>query len=389
MEYEIVLQIFSGGFLNDTVLYETVEYKLNSVLPRLPVQKVIMGWSPGKALYEKTADFLAKKNIEFYLWFPVFSETGMIRAQSPLADLWGSVLERAGDHRSEDFSFCCPNDPQNIKNIIDIFEREFAGIPFTGIFLDKIRYPSFAQGQRSVFTCFCPHCQAKYRNENFDSDQLMEALSAPASSPLGISAYRGGGAYSFEDNSISKFFELKAAFIFQGLQGLCQYFRGKGLKIGFDVFAPFLSAFTGQNLPLLSGLCDFMKPMMYRITNAPAGIPFELKALLRETNGPIEKKKRFLYDLLGLDPEKKDIDLAFVVNEVVNLVSSSVCPVYPGIEINRIKNLAEVHPDYVEETVHAYARAGIRSFVLSWDLLNAPGENIDAVSRFFVDNFIL
>ena len=379
MEYEIVLQIFSGGFLGETVLYETVEQKLNSVLPRLPVKKVIMGWSPGTTLYEKTAAFLAKKEIEFYLWLPVFSETGMIRAQSPLADFRGSVPERAVGHKNEDFSFCCPNDPQNLRNVIDIFEREFAGTPFTGVFLDKIRYPSFAQGQKSVFTCFCPHCQAKYRNENFDSDRLKDALSAPAPSPLGITAYRGNGAYSFEDNSISKFFALKAAFIFEGLKELCQYFRGKNLKIGFDVFAPFLSVFTGQDLPLLSGLCDFMKPMMYRITNAPAGLPFELEALLRETNGPMDSKKRLMYDFLGLDPDKKDVDLAFVVNEAVNLASSTACPVYPGIEINRIKNLAEVHPDYIEGTVRAYARAGIRSFVLSWDLLNAPPENIERV----------
>ena len=386
MDCELILQIFTGGFSGDTVSYEAVEKKLLSVLPDLPVRKVIMGWAPDvirshRSVYEKTAAFLAKRNIEFFLWFPVFSETGVARDQSPLVDLYGRRLENSRDQAGEDFAFCCPNDPRNIENIFDIFEREFSSIPFTGIFLDKIRYPSFAQGhgQRGVFSCFCPRCQAKYERENFDPRQLQKALSRPASSPLGITAYRGSGVYTFEDPAVSDFFSLKAAFIFQGMQQICQYFREKGFKIGFDVFAPFLSPFVGQDLASLSRLCDFMKPMMYRITQAPAGLPFELEALLAETDGEYAIKKQIFYELLGLDPHKNMFDLAFAVKETSGFISSSACPVYPGVEINRKKNMAEVYPDYIEETLRAYTAAGINNFVLSWDLLSAPEENLDRI----------
>ena len=379
---DIAVQIFSGGFAGKTVTFEAVEEKLLSILPRLPVSKVIMGWSLNKMLYEKTAEFLAKNNVAFYLWFPVFSETGALainnpnKKLSPLIDVRGQALENKADHAGEDFSFCCPNDPRNIENILNIFEDHFSSISFTGIFLDKIRYPSFAQGTQSVFTCFCPHCKAEYKSEGIDISYLENLFFKQTTTLFGITGYRGNGQYDFEDPVMSGFFSLKSRIVTRSLLRICGYFRDKGLSIGFDVFAPFLSPFVGQDLLQLSGLCGFMKPMMYRATQAPAGLPFETKALLRGTESKNTAKEQAYYGLLGFDPDKKIFDLDFTVRELCSLASVSTCPVYPGVEINRIKNLAEVYPDYIEETIRAYAEAGIRGLVLSWDLLEAPEENV-------------
>ena len=386
MNHEIILQIFSGGFLGKPVPYEKVEQKLLSVLSRLPVAKVIMGWALDRELYERTAAFLAKRGIDFYVWFPVFSETGALRPLSGLVDFHGSRVEGGGTHSDEDFSFCCPNSKQNIDSILDIFEREFAPVPFNGIFLDKIRFPSFAQGQRpgqgwsSVFSCFCPKCMALYEQEGFKPEQLKKALSQSASTPLGIKEYHGNGNYSFEAPVVSRFFSLKAAFIFQNLKRICRYFREKGLGIGLDVFAPFLAPFTGQDLMALSGLAGFIKPMMYRATRAPAGLPYETEMLLRETGCDGDEKRQKFFKLLGLDSEQKPFDLAFSANELKQTAAASSCPVYAGVEINRKKKIAEVYPGYIKETIDAFSRTGIRGFTLSWDLLDAPEENITAVA---------
>jgi hypothetical protein len=384
MKLEVTIQIFSGSFLEEAVSaetfsYEELERKLVSVLARLPVRKVIMGWSVDRKIYEKTAAFLAKRNIDFYLWFPVFSETGGIKNLSLLLDFRGQKIEGRGNHEEEDFAFCCPNDPRNITEILDIFEQNFASIPFKGVFLDRIRYPSFANigfglGLKSVFSCFCPNCIEFYKNEGLDIEDVKEALSRPVSVPLGITAYRGG-EYQFEDPILHRFFDLKANIILKSLKQICRYFREKGLGIGFDVFAPFLSPFVGQNLKELSGLCDFMKPMMYCATQAPAGLPFETEALLRETGADTPARQCF-YERLGLDPEKKPFDLDFAVKELQNLVARSACPVYAGVEINRIENKADVDPAYIEETIKAYASTGIKGIALSWNILNAPEENI-------------
>jgi hypothetical protein len=375
---EASVQIFAGDFTGEQVSWETVEQKLLLLLHQMPVHKVIIGWPLDKIFYEKALAFLVKHSIEFYLWFPVFSETGTLRKHSPLIDIHGEQIE---DKPNDGFAFFCPNHSRNIENIIDIFESEFASIPFTGVFLDRIRFPSFAQksGNRSVFSCFCPECIEVYKNKNFDIEQLKKALAQPSNTPMGITGYRGNGDYTFEDSVMSQFFTLKADFIFNNLSKICRYFKEKNYKIGFDVFAPFLSPFVGQELTALSGLCDFMKPMMYRATKAPAGLPFETEALLRE--GGTGELKTALYKMLGIDPKQKYFDLAFAVKELKSLTATSACPVYAGIEINRVKDLADVYPSYIEETINAYTQTDIRGIALSWNLLDVPEENISQIVK--------
>ena len=380
-DHEVILQIFSGGFSDKAVSYEEVERKLNSVLSRLPVRKVIMGWALDKTLYEKTAEFLAKHNIDFYLWFPVFSETGALKDLSALTDFLGQRIEMRPE---EDFSFCCPGDSQNIEKILDIFDKEFSSVRFSGVFLDRIRYPSFgnAHGFNSVFSCFCPHCLEIYERKNFDINQLKNTLSHTACRPLVIKEYCGNGKYVFEDSILEAFFSLKAGIILDSLRRICGHFREKGYGIGFDVFAPFLSLFVGQDLGRLSDLCDFIKPMMYRVTKAPAGLPFEAESLLKETGRVSDMGSSKFFKMTDSSTmsfaylKKIPFNLDFAVRELQDLAYSSACPVYAGVEINRIKDIAEVHPPYLEETIMAYCQTGIKGFALSWNLLDAPEENI-------------
>ena len=384
---EISAQIFTGGFLSKVLDFEAVEKKLKPLLSRLRVNKLIMGWSFSKELYHKTADLLAKHDTEFYLWFPVFSETGSVRPLSGLVDINGSPIQYDKNNNIEDFSFCCPNDPGNMEKILDIYESEFASIPFDGIFLDKIRCPSFGQGSkngdgyRSVFSCFCTHCLEKYEENNFSPDKLKDVLSRYASTPPGIKSYSGNGKYEFEDPVMAQFFLLKSVFIWQSVNYLCNFFRSGNLGIGLDVFAPFLAPFTGQDLSSLSGICDFIKPMMYRITNAPAGLPFETEMFLRET-GFADNEKDMSFDrILGINSRTIPFDLGFASRELKNFAAVSKCPVYAGLEINRKDNIADTSPAYIEETIRSYLGTGIKGLALSWDLMDVPEENLNKVIR--------
>ncbi|MCL2213686.1 MAG: hypothetical protein FWC06_00620 [Treponema sp.] len=396
---EVTVQIFTGGFSGASVPFELIEQKLLSFINRFRVTKVIMGWSVDKPLYEKTAALLSKHNIEYYLWFPVFSETGALKNLSPLVDYTGSSIDKSDNNPDEDFFFCCPNNRFNIAKITDIFNENFASIKFNGVFLDRIRYPSFAgeQGKRGVFTCFCPECIKIYRSENFDIEKLKLSLCDPEFSLLGLKKYLGSGMYEFQDKVISSFFQIKRNIIYYSLQRICMYFRKKNYSIGLDVFAPFLSQFTGQDIVKLSGLCDFIKPMMYRTTCAPAGLPFETEALLQQTCGTENDNYKRFFKLLGIKPEyppsaydvqsggfkNKPFDVDFTVKELHDLSLLSFCPVYAGIEINRVKDAAQPDPAYIEETIKAYSKAGIRGFTLSWNLLDMPEENIDKAVQLF------
>jgi hypothetical protein len=199
-------------------------------------------------------------------------------------------------------------------------------------------------------------------------------------SPFGVIAYKQG-RYTFDDERWSKFFEMKSLFITQALRSICHFFHERKYKIGLDVFSPFVTHFIGQDLPELSTFSDFSKPMMYRMTNAPAGLPFELEAILQETTAN-EAQRQAFYKVLGFDPEKQPFDLDFSVRELRDLTQVSKTPVYPGVEINRGR-IAPVTPAYIEETINAYGQTDVKGFVLSWNLLNAPQENVDQILKMF------
>ena len=382
MKPEIAVQIFTGGYRNQAVSFDRIEEKLSFVLPKIPVNKVIMGWAPASGeTYEKTAALLKRQKIEFWLWFPVFSETGALRSLDPLIGFDGKAIVWDGIQKDEDFSFCCPNNQGNIAKILDVYEKEFSCVKFDGIFLDKIRYPSFANGPdtedaiksgaRCVLSCFCPDCLEYYRQKNFDVNLFKNILS-DSNYIFNFSRYAGGGKYQFNHDSFSEFIFLKSGIITQSMEYICRYFRRKGLKIGMDVFAPFLSPFVGQDITALSAMCDFIKPMMYRRTNAPAGLPFETEMLLRGTKAA----GIHFRELPGGYLDKTPFDLSFAAKDLAAMVSPLSCPVYAGVEINRKPLIAEVYPAYIAETINAYYKTGIAGFALSWDLLDAPEENI-------------
>ena len=383
---EVTIQIFCGNFRKKGVSFAFIEKKLLSILSKMTVSKVLMGWSLDKSLYEQTANFLAERKIDFYLWFPVFSETGDLKDLSHLMDFHGQRLK---SKKGTEFSFFCPNS-QNIKKILNIFEREFAAIKFNGVFLDRIRYPSFGNnyGFDGVFSCFCPNCCTVYERENFNIEKLKIALAAPNCASLAITGYKGCGAYTYKEPALDDFFRLKANIIFKKMQQMCMFFRQRNYSVGFDVFAPFLSPFVGQNLEKLSCLCDFMKPMMYRVTNAPAGLPYETESLFRQT-GYSDADKQNFYKILGIKKSESSrsvassnpFDIGFAAGELETLSKKSACPVFAGVEINRVKGIAETDPGYIEETLKAYAHTGIGGFALSWNLLDMPEENLNKAAE--------
>ena len=379
---EIILQVFSGSFTEKAASFEEIRQKMEPIISRTHVSKALMGMSVDQDLYQKVRDYLYTKNIEFYLWLPVFAELDELKQGFPLIDFEG---KDKGDYQlaeREDFTFYCPNHPQNVFNVLRVFEEHYASIGFTGVFLDKIRYSSFANGLNAVLTCFCPFCQIKYKEANFDPGNLEASIKMllQKRSPFGAISYQQG-RYVFDDERWNHFFRLKNKIITDAVQGICQFFRERNYKIGLDVFAPFGSHFVGQDIPALSTFADWVKPMMYRMTNAPAGLPFELDAILQEATTNNEQKKAF-YKVLGFDPEKHPFDIDFTVRDLQELVQNSKAPIYPGVEINRA-DIAPVTPSYIEETINAYQQADIQGFVLSWNLLNAPQENIEQILKMF------
>lgn len=353
---EIIAQINTGGFKHTT----TTANEIITRLDKLNVTKIIIGWSLDKDLYKGVVTYCVQRKIESYLWLPIFSEIGSIKNGFPIKGESGKDVESYNLSDDEDFTFYCANQSINTSNVYQLYEEEFSDIPFTGIFIDKIRYPSFANGNDGVISCFCDECKKKFNfEEDYDTSDLLSS----------IVSYKNN-RYQVNNPKWESFFHFKAKTIYENLVPICSYFRKKGLKIGMDVYAPFMSYFVGQDIPLLSTLADFVKPMMYFNTYAPAGIPFELECMLSELNNDGSKFK----ELIGYESSN------FLSNEIKNLAAQCKCEIFVGIEVNRTEPIALIYPEHIKENLRRYKDSNIQGFVLSWNILNAPEKNLEAIS---------
>lgn len=380
-----VLQIFTSGYKESPPDFETVRKVLMPVLEKIPVEKIIMGWSVKPDIYRKTIQLAKLFGTEVYLWLPVFSETGLLKPVMRLVDDEGREVKSYQLKEGENFEFYCPNQPINLQSFFEIYEEYFSGIPFDGVFLDKIRYGAFSNEKSGVFSCFCPECRKAYEEAGIDTDELLtqmkkvrEGAEEYRESPLGMTAYKHG-RYSFINPIWTEFFSYKGRRIREVLEPVLDKFHCRGLKVGIDTFSPFTAFFAGQDIVSLGSKADFVKPMMYRITKAPAGLPWESKMLLEETGAAPEK----FYSIIGCMPPKDEpFDLEFTKKELDFLSRSGIC-LYPGIEINRIPKVAETTPGYIRENVEALSQLPVEGFVLAWDMLSAPAENLEEVVRLF------
>jgi len=140
--------------------------------------------------------------------------------------------------------------------------------------------------------------------------------------------------------------------------------RARGLAIGMDLYAPFMAPFVGQDYAILSAHADFIKPMLYRQTFAPAGMGFEYGLLKQAAPGATG------YPSFAMD-------VAFLESQL-EAMSACPCDKFPGIEINYREGVAPTSPAYVQESLAAVRRFGFDGAVLSWNIMEAPRDHIAA-----------
>ena len=368
MNKRFTVQIHTGSFDTDPVNIDVPAAleKLSRIYEKATIDCVMIGWNPD-ANVDDIINFLRQRGIDVYLWLPVFSG---LDGFAPLIGTDGTpVVHSYKAEKGERFDFGCPVNPDNIEHIKNSFEANFGNRGYDGIFLDKIRFPSFISGTGPVFSCFCPYCSPIHKiTGGFD-------LSS-GDNPLSLSAYKDLH-YQIDDERLAALFAYKSDVVTSAILQLIEYFREKEYKIGLDLFAPYLSFFVGQDYKKLAPHADFIKPMFYRKTNAPAGLPFELDMYAAAFGGNqdmVEKRKHCLLKILNTN----EVDSDFINREIsdINNVRGK-CKHYAGIEINYNERIAQITAEYIEENITQLKN--IDGFALSWDLCSTPDENIDAV----------
>ena len=141
------------------------------------------------------------------------------------------------------------------------------------------------------------------------------------------------------------------------------------------------SHFTGQNILSLSNHADFVKPMYYRRTYAPAGIPFEIKSYSQS----FTKQKYFeitekFFKIIGQNVKNQEnISDEYMEQELICLKSNfGIKNICAGLEFNQIENIAPTNKVYLKHSLKSFYNAKIDGIVLSWDLMSIPYEHLTA-----------
>ena len=362
-----IVQVSLGGWHSPDYSAEQIIGRIDTVSQLIPVQKVIIGWSQDKDIYRRLGEYLHDKGIRMLLWLPVFAETEEVCENSPAVDLWGQVPSNYDLAAGEGFRFNCPSDPKNAANVVGIYDQLFSDCSFDGVFLDRIRTQSFVSGVSGVLGCGCPLCVERFAAEGVDIEAVKAEFEAKGDAFFSASSYEPTAGFSFEDPVAAAYFKAKGHVVSASVAAIADSLRSRGLEVGMDLYAPFMASFVGQDYAILADHADFIKPMLYRQTFAPAGMGFEYDLL-----------RKAVPDAKGYPDLKMDVDF---LHSQLKAMEPYACSKYPGIEINYRPVVAPTSPEYISESLKAVLSHGFDGAVLSWNIMQAPLSHLEPLNQ--------
>lgn len=362
-----IVQVSLGGWHSPDYSAEQIIGRIDTVSQLIPVQKVIIGWSQDKDIYRRLGEYLHDKGIRMLLWLPVFAETEEVCENSPAVDLWGKVPSNYDLAAGEGFRFNCPSDPKNAANVVGIYDQLFSDCGFDGVFLDRIRTQSFVSGVSGVLGCGCPLCVERFAAEGVDIEAVKSESETKGDAFFSASSYEPTAGFSFENPIAAAYFKAKGHVVSASVAAIADSLRSRGLEVGMDLYAPFMASFVGQDYAILADHADFIKPMLYRQTFAPAGMGFEYDLL-----------RKAVPDAKGYPDLKMDVEF---LHSQLKAMEPYACGKYPGIEINYRPVVAPTSPEYISESLKAVLSHGFDGAVLSWNIMQAPLSHLEPLNQ--------
>ena len=394
---KIVAQLSSVHSSDEDLSPPKVAAYLVKVTKEVPLDILVVGWTERPDLFRMLTAEEGRPAREIFLWYPLLSDypgfdTSHLVVNSKFARSAGWA-GYAGTGIAETFRQACPNNPLTLATSLSRLEEIMARYPFDGVFLDKIRFPSPANGLADVFSCFCPHCTRAAAEAGLDLDEVRAVLEGgragrAAMTPVGIPR----GARWLEqlvggEPLLQRFIRFRADSIGALVDTVTQRMREMGRKVSLDVFTPMLAPLVGQDLTALARGADWIKPMIYRFGNGPANLRSELPSLLRDLGHRLgyDEVAAMNWAAMQVDGIERSTLAEIETAAPLSLVRAetsralALCggtPLYLGLESVSIPGLMEVTPRNIEEILEIGAEAGVQGYVLSWDLLHTPVTNV-------------
>ena len=371
MEY--IAQIFTGSWHSPACSPKAVMEKLQKILEQVNLKAVIMGWNLNGSLCASVGKLLREKGIRFYLWLPVFSEIGNAVPMEPAVNLFGqSGTFHFGT--GEFYQYYCPTSPENLRAVVSLYDTSFSDCGFDGVFLDKVRGPSFIAGAEDVFGCCCVRCRSHLAKRGASSRVLSDFIKEYGlPRALSLRSFDPQQGFTFLSDEVERFFDARTEIYTENILLLTEMFRKKGLSVGLSLFPPCLSRLVGQDTPVLCDAADFISPMLYRRTDGSGGCTYELQAFRNAA-----AKNIAAYNMLNSIPIAED---DFIRQQMDVFTPEQKKKVFPGVELTFHKMTARTDPAYVSGSLRLLSRCGLHTAVLAWDLMQAPKENLAAAAR--------
>lgn len=355
-----IIQINTGNLKNKLYETQTIIDKLEEITSKITISKAIIGWYPDKAQNKDIITYLKSKSIETYFWLPVFAEvTNDIDFDE---NIKLNIFNEHDDTftKNDKFNFVCESSMNNINKIISKYLEYTESLDFDGVFLDRCRYQSPKVDKNAIFGCMCDNCKKIYKENNINIDLLDEHIYEKLI-PVDIK----NGNYIFTDQNINNLLNIKNKIITDKIAYLYNYFKSKNKKVGLDTFALSLAHFVGQDLIELSKYSDFIKPMFYLETSAPAGVSYEAEGLNKESIDKIN------------DLYKSNINTISGTISQIRYLKNYNTNITPGIDVCNIENICKATTSYTLEYVKALQDEGVNEIVLSWNALLITTELLD------------
>jgi hypothetical protein len=401
-------QLMIGRTEEEYFSQEEIKLKLLKALKTTGINKLLF-WNAGKEEnFNFISSFCKDYGIELYCWYPVMADIMVesVSKKNSVTHLTGmkgygklGKWPRIGDGE-ENFLFYCPSNSGILDKVFKKYLTIIDNYSFDGVFLDRIRYPSFANGLESLFTCTCHECQI--RQSLFSGVSVEETLN-------NMHILLGFFKESTVDNlkkihsfsnlirkfNLGNFFDFRTAEIENIIIRFISAARKRKKKIGLDLFTPTLSHIVGQDYKNLQMHSDWIKMMTYCYANGPAGIPLEascfIKGLLELNETGLSEKEAvgFCSQLFRTDfPDNTEkilsdgVSTEYLREELFRakkLLYHNKNEIIPGIELVN-------HPFFTPPVTKKKCKSYLdvldsmnSEIIISWNILYIPDEYLNMI----------
>jgi hypothetical protein len=398
-------QLSTSHWSAESLDVESVLSAIERVRSALELHILIVGTREVSEIFRAVTDRHHRPTKEVFLWYNLLSDIPDMVESDLVVDWhgqrsrgWGGWAEKA-TAVAETFRFACPNNPAVRTKTLDRLRELLSRYPFDGIFLDKMRFPSPANGLDEVVSCFCNHCHCTASAVGLDLGgvaRIFERRLADIGPARSLGEQAEGWNWlpilAGTNSLLSRFLRFRSDSIERLVAEARTEASRLGRKLALDLFAPSLAPLVGQDYSRLAKHCDWAKPMIYRIARGPAGLRLEIPALVEGIARMLERSEASIVDWVSRHLPGFEQDTLRLIRESavpMPLIALEIAaaarflhptPALLGLEVVCQPGVVETTPDHVIDMVRAGHTANMAGVIISWDLLHAPMDGIRALA---------